>query len=246
METGQRGASARDIRDLARLYNLDDAYRQRLTDLAAEGKQHAWWQPLGLPDSYSTYVGLESEASVIRDFGLGLIPGLLQTREYAQSVLRATVPHRSDNEVEQRVEARMSRQERVLSLDSPPDLHAIIDISVLHRVVGDRNIMLRQLKHLLEASQMRNLTVQVIPFGVGALPVANNKFIILSFASPELSDVVFIEGLSGDLYLDHSEDINTYAVAFRELEELAATSGETQAIVSALIDADPASDRPMR
>jgi transcriptional regulator with XRE-family HTH domain len=235
METGQRGASARDIRDLARLYNLDEAQQQRLTDLAAEGKQHAWWQPLGLPDSYSTYVGLESEASLIRDFGLGLVPGLLQTRDYARAVLHATVPHRSADQVEQRVEARMARQQRLSSAANRPAFHAIIDVSVLYRVVGGRDVMKGQLERLSEASRMRNVTVQVIPYEAGALPIANNKFIMLSFTSPELSDVVFIEGLSGDLYLDHSEDIKTYTTAFGELEQLAATPSDTQAIISAML-----------
>ena len=233
METGQRGASARDIRDLSKLYGLDDAQRQRLTDLAAEGKQHAWWQPFALP--YSTYVGLESEATLIRDFGLGLMPGLLQTRDYARAVLQATVPHRSADAIEQLVEGRMARQQRVLSEQSPPDLHAILEISVLHRVVGSKSVMRAQLQRLVEASQMSHVTVRVVPYEAGALPVANNKFIILSFASPDLSDVVFVEGLTGDLYLERKEDIGTYDTAFEELEGLAATPEATRAIITSII-----------
>lgn len=233
METGQRNASARDIRDLARLYDLDDAERQRLNKLAAEGKQHAWWQDLALP--YSTYVGLESEASLIRDFGLGLIPGLLQTHEYARAVLEATAPHLSPDDVEQRLKGRMARQDRVLLGPSPSHLAAIIDVSVLHRVVGDSAVMREQLEHLLEVSQLPHVTLRIIPYEVGALPAANNKFIILSFTSPELSDVVFIEGLTGDLYLEHPEDVRIYTAAFRKLEQLAATPSNTRAIISEII-----------
>jgi transcriptional regulator with XRE-family HTH domain len=242
METGQRGASARDIRDLARLYDLDEGQRQRLTEMAAEGKQRAWWQPLALPYSYSTYVGLESEATLIRDFGLALVPGLLQTPDYARAVVEATVPHRDADAVEQRVEARMVRQERVLSAANPPELHAVIEISALHRCVGGGGAVMRdQLQRLLAASRLPHVTVQVIPHDAGALPVANNKFIILSFGSPELSDVVFIEGLTGDLYLEHEDDIAIYGAAFRELELLAATPDETRGIIAAMIDA-PESD----
>ncbi|HEV2240354.1 MAG TPA: Scr1 family TA system antitoxin-like transcriptional regulator [Streptosporangiaceae bacterium] len=136
LETGQRGASARDIRDLASLYGLDDDERQRLTDLAVEGKQHAWWQPFSLP--YSTYVGLEADATSIRDFGLGLVPGLLQTPDYARAVLQVSVPHRDPDTIEHLIEGRIARQERVLSAEEPPHFDAILDASVLHRVVGTR------------------------------------------------------------------------------------------------------------
>jgi transcriptional regulator with XRE-family HTH domain len=236
METGQRGVTARDIRDLAKLYDLDDAQRQRLTGLAAEGKQQAWWQPLGLTESYSTYVGLEEEASLIRDFGLGLMPGLLQTPEYAEAVLQAIETHRGTGTIDQFVDVRTARQRRVLSAPSPPDLHAILDISVLHRVVGSKTIMHGQLQRLLEASEMQHVTVQVIPYEAGALPVATTKFIMLSFASPDISDVVYIEGLAGDLYLDQREDISIYGTAFRKLELLAATPSESRAIIASMID----------
>jgi hypothetical protein len=242
METGQRGASARDIRDLARLYRLDDEQRQRLTDLAAEGKQRAWWQPFALP--YSTYVGLESEATLIRDFGLGLMPGLLQTADYARAVLEATVPHRSPELIENLVAARVTRQEQVLSAPSPPKLHAVLEMAVLHRRVGGPDVMRGQLARLLEASHLSHVTVRVIPYEAGGLPVANNKFIILSFAGSDLPDVVFIEGLTGDLYLERPEDIATYAEAFRELEQLAATPSDTRAIIAAAIDSLPASVSP--
>lgn len=236
METGQRGATARDIRDLSRLYGLDDAQRERLTDLAAEGKQQAWWQPFALP--YSTYVGLESEATSIRDFGLGLIPGLLQTRDYARAVLQATVPHHSPDTIEQLVEGRTARQQRVLLAEGRPDLQAILETSVLHRVVGSGRVMQAQLKQLIEASEMPNVTVRVVPYEAGALPVANNKFIILSFASLELADVVFVEGLTGDLYLERKEDIETYHAAFQELEGLAATPETSRAIIASMIKSD--------
>jgi hypothetical protein len=236
METGQRGATARDIRDLALLYGLDNAERQHLTDLAAEGKQHAWWQPFALP--YRTYVGLESEATSIRDFGLSLIPGLLQTREYARAVLEATVPHHNPETIEQLVEARIARQQRVLLEGDPPDLRAILDASVLHRIVGGRNVMQAQLQRLAEASEMPRVTVRVVPYEAGALPVANNKFIILSFATAELADVVFVEGLTGDLYLERKEDIETYHAAFGELEGLAATPESSRAIIASMINSN--------
>jgi transcriptional regulator with XRE-family HTH domain len=233
LETGQRGANARDIRDLSDLYGLDDAQRQRLIDLAKAGKQHPWWQPLSLP--YSTYVGLEADATSIRDFGLGVMPGLLQTPDYASAVLRAIVPLHTPDEIELLVQGRTARQQRVLSADDPPQVYAIIDASVLHRVVGGRAIMRAQLSRLIEMSELPNITVKVVPYEAGPLPVPNNKFIILSFASAGLPDVVFIEGLTGDLYIERKEDTDTYNRAFRALDELAASPEETRGMITAIL-----------
>jgi transcriptional regulator with XRE-family HTH domain len=236
LETGQRGASARDIRDLANLYGLDDEERQRLADLAQAGKQHAWWQPLSLP--YSTYVGLEADATSIRDFGLGVMPGLLQTPDYARAVLDSAVPHLAPDEVEHLIDGRIARQQRVLSGESPPQFQAILETSVLHRVVGSRSTMQAQLQRLLEASELPNVTVRVVPYEAGALPSATNKFIILSFATLALPDVVYIEGLTGDVYIERKEDTDIYSNAFRALDRLAASPDETRGIITAILRSD--------
>ena len=236
LETGQRGANARDIRDLSNLYGLDDQQRQRLTDLARAGKQHPWWQPLSLP--YSTYVGLETDATSIKDFGLGVMPGLLQTPEYAKAVLQAIVPHRTHDEIENLIKGRLARQQRVLSAKEPQQFQAILDASVLHRVVGSRAIMQEQLGQLIEMSELPNVSVKVVPYEAGPLPVPNNKFIILSFAGAGLPDVVFIEGLTGDLYIERKEDTDTYNRAFRALDELAASPEETRGMITAILRSD--------
>jgi transcriptional regulator with XRE-family HTH domain len=184
LETGQRGASARDVRDLCDLYGVSAERRKLLTDLAAEGKQRAWWQPFDLP--YSTYVGLEADAVSIRDYALGIIPGLLQTEEYAHATVQAAEPWQPPEVVAQRVQARLERQERLLGADSP-SFSAVMDESVLHHVVGSRAIMRDQLRRLIEASLLPNVTVKVVPYGAGALPAGNNKFIILGFARPSMT-----------------------------------------------------------
>lgn len=232
LETGHRGASARDIRDLSNLYGVDEQQRAHLMELASEGKQRAWWQPLGLP--YSTYVGLEAEANFIRDYGLGGMPGLLQTPDYARAVLRAQVPHLVPNIVEQRVSGRVARQQ-ILSGPQAPHFQAVIDESVLHRVVGSPAIMHAQLTRLLEVAEFPNVGLGVIPFEAGALPSGNNKFIILSFAPGTISDVVFVEGLTGDLYLDEPEEVEVYNVTFRALGELADGTEQACAKIAAMV-----------
>jgi transcriptional regulator with XRE-family HTH domain len=232
LETGQRGASGRDIRDLCDLYEVDDEQRQHLLELASEGKQRAWWQPLALP--YSTYVGLEAEAASISDYGLGIMPGLLQTADYARAVVLAAVPKWVPEVVEQRVQGRMTRQQ-LLHSDHAPHFEAVVDESVLHRVVGSPAIMQAQLERLLELSDLPNITLRVIPYEAGALPAGNNKFIILGFAQPAVPDVVFIEGLTGDLYLEDPRDVEIYNTTFRTLVRLAASPDVTRDIIAAVI-----------
>lgn len=232
LENGHRGASARDIRDLCNLYGVDDDERQRLLELARQGKQRAWWQPLGLP--YSDYVGLEEAATSISDYGLGILPGLLQTPDYARAVVQAAVPKWVPEVVDQRVEGRMARQ-HVLVREDAPHFEAVVDESVLHRVVGSPAIMRAQLERLMELSELTNIALRVIPYDAGALPAGNNKFIILSFAEPNVSDVVFIEGLTGDLYLDEARDVEVYNTTFRTLAQLAADPDATRHIITSMI-----------
>ena len=232
METGQRGASRRDIEDLCDIYEVSPADRLRLVELAAAGKRLAHWQPFAVP--YSTYVGLEAEAGSISDFGLGLIPGLLQTPDYARAVIRANIPHRSPELVDQLVEGRIARQ-RLLTAENGPAFTAVLEVAVLHRIVGGRAVMLAQLQHLLEVSELGNVSVRVIPFEAGALPVPNNKFIILSYPGDVMPDVIFVEGLTGDLYLEREEDITVYNDAFRALLRIASSAQETRATIGSLI-----------
>ena len=232
LETGHRGASARDINQLCDLYEVDREQRQRMLELAREGKQRAWWQPLGLP--YSTYIGLEAEATSISDYGLGAIPGLLQTPDYARAVVRATLPGLPPKAVEQRVQGRMTRQQLIV-LGGGRRFEAVVDESVLHRVVGSPTVMRAQLERLIGLSELPSVTLRVISYEAGALPAAHNKFIILSFAQPTISDVVFIEGLTGDLYLDDPADVETYKATYRTLVNMAANPEATRETIAASV-----------
>jgi Domain of unknown function (DUF5753)/Helix-turn-helix domain len=235
-ETGQRGVSALDIRELCDLYGVDDAMRQRLSDLAHEGKEPAWWQSSGLP--YSRYVGLEAGASSISDFGLGLIPGLLQTPDYARAVLRLFGPLLTDAEIEQRLTGRLDRQ-RILARPNPPPprLEALIDEGVLYRVAGNRSIMRAQLEWLLEASDRPNVDIGVLPYTAGLLPSSNNKFIILRFAEPAVPSMVFLEALTTDQFLESDEDVAAYEGVFDAMRSMAAPSDGTRALITAALSA---------
>jgi transcriptional regulator with XRE-family HTH domain len=232
LETGQRGASARDVNDLCDLYEVADEQRAHLLELASEGKQRAWWLALGL--SYSRYVGLETAATSISDYGLSIVPGLLQTVDYAHAIVRATVPTWVPEMVEQRVQGRMARQ-RLLHSENAPHFEAVVDESVLHRVVGSQPVMQAQLERLLELTELRNVTLRVIPYGAGAVPAGTNKFIILRFALPAVPDVVFLEGLTEEHYLDDPGDVEIYEATFRALMQMAASPEATRELIAAAI-----------
>jgi hypothetical protein len=178
---------------------------------------------------------LEAAATSIKDFGLGLVPGLLQTPAYASAVLSAIYPPLDADVIEQRLAGRLERQ-RLLTAEMPPDFHAIIDEAVLHRVAGDRGLMREQLLKLATVSQLPHVTVQVLLYDAGSLPVPNNKFIILAFAEP-IRGVVFIEGLTGDLYLDDPDDLANYARAFEAMSAIAATPAKSRETIMAMADA---------
>jgi transcriptional regulator with XRE-family HTH domain len=233
LETGQRGVREKDIRLLCDLYELDAEQRQRLTELARAGRQRAQWQPRGL--DYSTYIELEAEAVSISDYGLGIMPGLLQTSDYARAVVRAAVPRWVPEIVKQRVDGRMVRQQ-LLFAEHPPHFEAVVDESVLHRVVGSPAVMRGQLERLLLLADLPRVSLRVIPYAAGALPAGNNKFIILRFAQPDVvPDVVFIEGLTRHEYLKDPHEVEVYNMTFRTLLELAASPDATREMITAML-----------
>jgi len=230
LENGRRGAGKADIARLCELYQVDNEYRLRLTELAAEGKQRAWWQRLNL--TYGDYVGLEAEAESISDYGLALVPGLLQTSDYARALVRAGGPALPPKIVEERVQARITRQ-HLLSSATAPTFVAVLDESVLHRVVGSPSVMLAQLRQLLEISRLPNVTIRIVPFEAGVVLSGVNKFIILRFALTDIPDIVLVEDLTDHRYLEEDDEVEAYNTTFRRLEGLSADPGASRAMILA-------------
>ncbi len=201
-------------------------------DLAAKGKQRAWRQPLDLP--YTRYQELESNAVSIQDYALGIMPGLLQTADYAREVVLAVRRQWTPAEVSLVVEGRLIRQQ-LLKSENSPQYRAVIDEAVLHRMVGSPGVMRTQLQRLIEVSYLPAVDIRVIRFDAGPLPAGNNKFILLKFATPELPTLAFIEGLTGDLYLDKPQDVRVYSQTFAALTEMALPPDETRELVKSLI-----------
>jgi len=218
IETGQRGATPRDVRDLCDLYGVtDQAERERLVGLAREGKQQGWWQPYDLP--YSTYVGLEAEALSIKDYDSAVVPGLLQTPDYARARHEGAFPRLRPEIIEQRIEATLKRQ-LLLTRDQPPHLWSILDEAVLHRVMGSPEIMRQQLQRIGQAMEMPNVVVQIVPYTIGAHPALDSVFTILELPGV-VSTVVYVEGLLGQVYLEREQDAERYSRVFERLNTIA-------------------------
>jgi transcriptional regulator with XRE-family HTH domain len=227
LETGQRGASLRDVRDLCDLYQVtDQKERDRLMQLAREGKQQAWWQTLDWPEPLRTYIGLEAEAVSIRTFESDVIPGLLQTEDYARALMRGAVPPLSQDAIEKYVSTRLRRQE-ILTQDDPPQFHAVIDEAALHRLPGSAEMMVAQLDRIIGHSRHAHVTVQVLPFRTGPQPGSDSTFAILDYATPVLSSTVYVETLAGNLYLEREADLVVYQRVFSRLCELALPRDDT-------------------
>jgi transcriptional regulator with XRE-family HTH domain len=231
METGHRGATPRDMRDLCDLYGVTDpAERARMAKLAADGKQQGWWQPYDLPEDFTTYVGLEQDAVAIRTYQSTIVPGLLQTPEYVHEMSKVLVPEVSAETADELVEVKQRRQGR-LATESPLPLSVVLDEAVLHRVVGGPATMGAQLERMIEATRIHNVTIQVIPYIAGAHPAMDSTFTILDFTGP-VPSVVYVEGLVGRIYVDRPQDVARYVQVFDRLKALALSPRDSTKLIA--------------
>ena len=229
METGRVSFKPRDVTDLLTMYGVtDEQARSRFLYLARQSSQPDWWTKYGdiLPDWFENYLGLESAATTIRTFEIQFAPGLFQTEDYARAVTRLGHQAASADEIERRVGLRVKRQ-ALLTRARPPKIWAVMDEAVLRRPVGGTPVMRAQLRHLAEASRMPNVTLQVIPFARGGHAGASGSFTVLRFEEHFLPDVVYIEQLTGAVYLEQRSDMEHYLEVMDQLSGEALTPAAT-------------------
>lgn len=237
METGFRSGTMRDVRDLCDLYAVTSAaQRDYLMELARESKRQEWWQSYDLPPDlrlpYGTYIGLEADASSISIFHSSLVPGLLQTADYARFILKNLHAVRSSEWIEQQVEVRLRRQV-LLSRDVPPVLNVVVDEAALHRVAGNSQVMRAQLNRLVQEAARPNISIRVVPYDHGAYRAIENSFSILEF-SGETKGVVHVEGLFGWIYLERDQDLQRYTSAFRDTQSIAASDADSVKLITSI------------
>jgi transcriptional regulator with XRE-family HTH domain len=237
MENGQVGFKDRDLVDLLRLYGVTDQEEiAALLEISREANSPGWWFRYGdvVPPWFRTYMDLESAATLIRTYQAQLVPGLLQTADYARATIAGMLLPRSPEEVERRITLKLARQQ-ILKRPDGPRLWAVVDEAALRRPVGGEEVMREQLKRLIDAANLSSVVLQVLPIRVGAHTAMAGAFTILRFADLELPDIVYVEHLTNAQYLDKRDDVNPYLHVIDSLSMSAAPPPKTLDILHAIL-----------
>jgi hypothetical protein len=238
LENGQVGFKERDLVDLLDRYEVTDSDEvDEILTLAREANTPGWWQHYGdvLPPWFRTYVDLESAATLIRTYEGQFVPGLLQTDDYMRAVVRGAHLDESSEELGRRVRLRMARQ-TLLTREHPPRLWAVVDEAALRRPVGGPGVMKGQLERLLDATELPNVTLQVLPLDTGAHPAMVGSFSVLRFPDQELPDVVYLEHLTGASYLNKPDEVDQYLHVMESICVRAAAPDQTVELLNRLLD----------
>ncbi|MET8860434.1 helix-turn-helix transcriptional regulator [Streptomyces sp. NPDC004579] len=235
IEKAEVGLRIPYVRELLRVYGVPASEVDDFLSLAREANQPGWWYTYRdvLPDWFSAYVSLESEASVIRLYEPHYVPGLLQTHDYATALLRVGFPNETRKDIARRVALRMRRQD-LLAKPEAPALWAILDETVLRRPVGGPAVMRAQFDRLAEALDMPKVRIQIMRFGVGAHPGAFGPFHHFRFGFSELPDIVYTESLVGAVYVDRPDDVVGYLEVLDRMSVQAEPVTRTRAILGEL------------
>jgi transcriptional regulator with XRE-family HTH domain len=240
-ELGQGGLKPADVSRLLTVYDVADSQRARLRSLAEDATVKGWWEPYSdvLSEENLEFIGLEAEAASKLEWQINVVPGLLQTEAYAREILSgygevATITPRA---VQRRLETRLIRRQ-ILSRDEPLDYRVILDESVLRRQRGDRSVMRAQLLRLAEQSALPNVSIQILPFQQGHR-LAVDSFSILQFGEAHeaaLHDVVSVEHLSTEKYVEGDVDTHTFRLAFAHLAEESLDPDESREFILTTAD----------
>jgi transcriptional regulator with XRE-family HTH domain len=235
LESGERLPSAADLELLLGQYGKEDRIEFMRELLSAAKRARNWWTALSgaIPRWFDLYLGLESGASELSTFETVLVPGLLQTREYAEAVIRGN-PNLTTEQVDQLVNLRMGRQQILDRDEDPVHLWAVLDESVLHRQHGGAIAMHRQLKHLLEMSERPRIDIQVLPYNAGAtVAQQGGSFVVMRFPAAMENDpgLVYLELLTGGQYFEEPGEIAEYRRALTRLHALAADQQKSGEII---------------
>jgi transcriptional regulator with XRE-family HTH domain len=233
METGRISVRPGDVRELLEVYGVSGAEADSLVQLAREARRKGWWHTYGrvLPTWFEAYIGLESEAIRLRDFQSLVMPGLLQTEDYARAVLRAAPQAGSSAEIDRQVALRMERQ-KVLSQAAPPDVWVVLSESVLRVHVGGPAIMRAQLRQLADVAERPNMTLQVLPFATVAHVHPVSPFTMLEFPDAADPAVVYLEHLTGSLFLENEDEVRRYRVIFDHLRAESLGTGQSADLIA--------------
>ncbi|MGW5128538.1 helix-turn-helix domain-containing protein [Streptomyces sp. NPDC004069] len=230
---GRRPPAEGDVRALLKLYGTDEYGSSVLLRLLRRAGEPGWWQRYDkrlMPEWFDRLVGLQEAAAAIRTFEIQYVPGLLQTAAYTRAVVERGLPTASAGEVQRRVELRMRRAQLLLRQDAP-QVWAVVDESVLLRVLGSREVMREQLEHLATMAQRPNVTVQIVPLDVTNASAPAIPITYLRFGGLDLPDVVYLEHIKSANFLEDRDETEEYRVALDRLADEALTPQESLALL---------------
>ena len=235
MEKAEVGLRIPYVKELLRTYGVLAKEIDDFLHLAREANQPGWWYKYRdvLPDWFSAYVSLESEATVIRLYEPHYVPGLLQTDDYAAALLRIGFPNASPEDIRRRVALRLKRQD-LLDKPEAPAVWAVLDETVLRRPVGGAEVTRAQIDHLSEVLENPKVRIQIMRFAAGPHPGAFGPFHYFRFGFSELPDVVYTESLAGAQYFDQPADVVTYLEVLDRMSVQAEPVASTREILAAL------------
>ncbi|WP_131770579.1 helix-turn-helix domain-containing protein [Candidatus Protofrankia californiensis] len=233
IETRVYAPQPAEVEHLAAVYGVADDEAAVLVEMAREARQKGWWQSSAVPKDTHTLVGLEQAASTIRQFELALVPGLLQTSDYARAMVAAIDPTTPIPMTENFVAARMIRQQ-VITRGRPVEFQAILSEAVLRCPVGGARVWRGQLERLLETREQPNITIQILPLAAGPHPGMEGAFTILTL--PNLAhDIGYVEGQVGCVYLESQDDVRRCTMRFAALSTVALSPGESIKLISTIL-----------
>jgi transcriptional regulator with XRE-family HTH domain len=241
IETGGRPAGLRDVRDLCQLYSVDEAESRELMGLARRAREPGWWQQYDDPGLLGPYLGLEQEASAITYFSMYFIHGLLQTEDYARSIIKGISPQIDPATLADRVAVRMRRQQ-LTQQPYRPRVVTIMDEAVLRRQVGGPQVMAAQLNKIVKVAEEEWVIVRVIPFNSGSIAAADSNFTLFEFDGSPMPRVVYVESLTSNTYIEGAADVERYSESLDHLRDAALSPQESLALISEIIDAQREAD----
>jgi len=235
IEKAEVGLRIPYVRELLHTYGVPESEVEDFLSMAREANQPGWWYSYRdvLPEWFSAYVSLESEASVIRLYEPHYVPGLLQTHDYAAALMHIGFPNETKEDIDRRVALRLKRQD-LLAKSEAPAVWAVLDETVLRRPVGGAEVMRAQIDRLNEVLDMPKVRIQILRFSVGAHPGAFGPFHHFRFGFSELPDVVYTESLVGSVYVDQPVDVVTYLEVMDRMSVQAEPVARTRAILAEL------------
>ncbi|MFI7405322.1 helix-turn-helix domain-containing protein [Streptomyces sp. NPDC049541] len=230
---GRRPPTESDVRALLELYKTEDHETSVLLQLLRRAGEPGWWQRFDkrlMPEWFDRLVGLQEAAQAIRTFEIQYVPGLLQTPAYTRAVVERGLPTAPAREVERRVELRMRRAELLRRADAP-QLWAVIDESVLLRILGSREVMRGQLEHLVTMAQLPHVTVQIVPLDVTNASAPAIPVTYLRFGGLDLPDIVYLEHIRSATFLEDRDETEEYRVILDRLADEALDPRESLALL---------------